>query len=61
MRRELLHARRSAESSEARVRILQDVSSTFGVSASDEDVAQSFAHVAREAFSATETAVLLVR
>ena len=29
----------------------------FGVSASDEDVAQTFAHVAREAFAATETGV----
>ena len=56
---ELLRARRSAESSESRVRILQDVSSTFGVSVSDEDVAQAFTNVARDAFSATETAVLL--
>ncbi|GAA1980545.1 diguanylate cyclase [Microbacterium pumilum] len=56
---ELLQARRSAESSEARVRILQDVSSTFGVSVSDEDVAQAFTDVARDAFSAVETAVLL--
>ena len=59
MRRELLRARRSAESSEERVRILQDISSTFGVSVSDEDVAQAFANVARDAFSATETAVML--
>ena len=57
---ELLHARKSAESSEARVRILQDSSSTFGVSASDEDVAQSFVDVAREAFTAREAAVLLL-
>ena len=56
---ELLRARRSAESSEARVRVLQDVSSLFGVSVSDEDVAQAFADVARDAFAATETAVLL--
>ena len=57
--RELLRARRSAESSEERVRILQDISSTFGVSVSDEDVAQAFAKVARDAASATETAVML--
>jgi diguanylate cyclase (GGDEF)-like protein/PAS domain S-box-containing protein len=57
---ELLHARRAAESSEARVRILQDVSTTFGVSASDEDVASSFADVAREAFIAKHTLVMLI-
>ena len=57
--RELLQAKRAAESSERRVRILQEVSSTFGVSATDEDVAQSFAEVASEAFAARETAVLL--
>jgi len=56
---DLLIARRSAESSEARVRVLQEVSSIFGVSASDEDVAQSFVDVAREAFAARHTAVLL--
>lgn len=57
---ELLHARRAAESSEARVRILQDISSTFGVSASDEDVASSFAQVARDAFTAKHTLVMLI-
>lgn len=56
---ELLGALKAAESSEARVRILQDVSRTFGVSASDEDVDQSFVDVAREAFVAREAAVLL--
>ncbi|MET0296334.1 MAG: diguanylate cyclase [Microbacterium sp.] len=56
---DLLQARRSAESSEARVRVLQDVSSTFSVSASDEDVAQSFAAIASEAFVAKHSAVLL--
>ncbi|WP_375385107.1 diguanylate cyclase [uncultured Microbacterium sp.] len=56
---ELLRARRSAESSEERVRVLQEISSLFGVSVSDEDVAQAFADVAKEAFAATETAVLL--
>jgi diguanylate cyclase (GGDEF)-like protein/PAS domain S-box-containing protein len=56
---ELLRARRSAESSEARVRILQDVSGTFGVSMSDEALAQALTTVAREAFSAVDAAVLL--
>ncbi len=57
---ELLQARRAAESSEARVRVLQEVSSTFGLSATDEDVAKSFAEVARSAFAAREAAVLLL-
>lgn len=59
--RDLLSARRAAEQSEQRVRILQEVSTMFGVSATDDDVAQSFAAVARDAFSARETAVLLKR
>ncbi len=58
--RDLLLARRKAESSEARVRVLQEVSSTFGVSATDEDVAQSFAAVAQEAFAAREAGVFLI-
>jgi diguanylate cyclase (GGDEF)-like protein/PAS domain S-box-containing protein len=57
--RDLVHARRAAESSEARVRVLQEVSSTFGLTASAEDVAHAFADVARTAFSAREAAVLL--
>lgn len=56
---ELLQARKAAETSEERVRLLQDVSSAFEGSASDADVAQSFATLSREAFAATETAVLL--
>lgn len=58
--RELLTARRIAEQSEQRVRILQEVSTAFGVSATDEDVARTFTAVARDAFSARETAVLLI-
>ena len=58
--RDLLLARRSAESSEARVRVLQDISSAFGLSASDEDVARSFVEIAREAFFASAASVLLV-
>ncbi|MET0812820.1 MAG: diguanylate cyclase [Microbacterium sp.] len=57
--RELLDARRSAESSEERVRVLQDVSGTFGHTETDQDVVDSFAQVAREAFSASEAAVML--
>ncbi len=57
---EIVRARKEAESSEARVRVLQDVSSAFGVSASDQDVAESFAVLARDAFTATECAVLLL-
>lgn len=56
---DLLLARRMAERSEQRVRILQEVSTMFDVSATDVDVARSFAAVARDAFSARETAVLL--
>lgn len=57
--RDLLEAKRIAESSEQRVRILQDVSTAFGVTATDEEVAHSFAAVAGDAFAARETAVLL--
>lgn len=57
--RDLLLARRSAESSEARVRVLQDISSAFGLSASDEDVARSFVEISREAFFAAAASVLL--
>ncbi len=49
-----------AESSEQRVRILQDLSSMFGLSASDEDVAETFVSVAQEAFDATEAGVWLI-
>jgi len=59
--RDLLAARRAAEQSEQRVRVLQEVSTMFGVSATDAELAQSFADVARDAFSARETAVLLTR
>lgn len=57
--RELLAARRNAESSEQRVRVLQDVSSSFDVSATDDEVAESFAAAARDAFAAREAAVYL--
>ncbi|WP_194397651.1 sensor domain-containing diguanylate cyclase [Microbacterium atlanticum] len=57
--RELLAARRTAETSEQRVRVLQDVSSSFDVSATDEEVAESFAAAARDAFAARDAAVYL--
>lgn len=58
--RELLLARRSAESSETRVRVLQDFSSAFGRSTSLERVAGTLADSVREAFAATSAAVLLL-
>ena len=57
---ELLQARRSAESAADRVRVLQETSTTFSASASDEDVAKSFADIARNAFTARATAVMLI-
>jgi len=57
---DLLEARREAETSEQRVRILQDVSSMFGLSATDEDVAETFVSVAQEAFDATAAGVWLI-
>ncbi|MBW9120818.1 diguanylate cyclase [Microbacterium trichothecenolyticum] len=57
--RDLLAARRAAESSQQRVRVLQELSTTFGLTATDEEVARSFAEAARDAFGARETAVLL--
>ncbi|GAA5206748.1 GGDEF domain-containing protein [Microbacterium kyungheense] len=59
--RDILAARRAAEQSERRVRVLQEVSTMFGLSATDEEVAQSFSAVARDAFSARETAVLMTQ
>jgi diguanylate cyclase (GGDEF)-like protein/PAS domain S-box-containing protein len=56
---ELVRARRKAETSEARVRILQNVSGAFGSSANDREVAESFVSAAREAFAAAEASVLL--
>jgi diguanylate cyclase (GGDEF)-like protein/PAS domain S-box-containing protein len=58
---ELLAARNAAEKSEQRVRVLQEVSTMFDVSATDRDVAHSFATVARDAFTARDAAVLLVQ
>ncbi|GAB3602316.1 sensor domain-containing protein [Microbacterium aureliae] len=57
--RELVQARRAAESSESRVRVLQEVSTTFGLTASESDAAEAFASVAQGAFAARDAAVLL--
>jgi diguanylate cyclase (GGDEF)-like protein/PAS domain S-box-containing protein len=59
--RDLVDARRRAEASEARVRVLQDASTAFGDSERVEDVALALAASAREAFAATETSVMLMR
>lgn len=58
--RDLLGARRAAESSESRVRVLQDISIAFGFSVDDSSAAESFATIAREAFSASAVAVMLL-
>jgi diguanylate cyclase (GGDEF)-like protein/PAS domain S-box-containing protein len=58
--RSLLQARREAEASSERVRVLQEISSRFDLSVTDEDVATSLAEVSRSAFAARETTVLLV-
>lgn len=57
--RDLMRARRAAEASEARVRILQDVTGAFGSSANDLEVAETFVAAAQKAFSASEAAVHL--
>lgn len=56
---ELVRARRAAESSEARLRVLQDVSGAFGASINDAEVVDSFVTAARSAFAAAEVAVHL--
>lgn len=58
--RELARARRVAEASEARVRILQDISDAFGTSVNDQQVADTFVRVARDAFAASDAAVHLL-
>jgi diguanylate cyclase (GGDEF)-like protein/PAS domain S-box-containing protein len=58
--RELLNARRLAESSEAHVRSLQNASSGFGSAATDVALADEIAKSAREAFSAGGAAVFLL-
>ena len=57
--RELLLARRAAESSEARVRVLQDASIAFTACSDEEELARSLMESARLAVSASAAAVLL--
>ncbi|WP_158270266.1 diguanylate cyclase [Mycetocola zhujimingii] len=56
--RELLTARRAAEASEAWIRVLQSASSAFTIAETEEALAEALAESAREAFTATHTAVL---
>lgn len=56
---ELLRARRAAELSERRLRIMQAISGAFGVSTTDSEVGEAVVHVAREAFDAAEVSFLL--
>jgi diguanylate cyclase (GGDEF)-like protein/PAS domain S-box-containing protein len=58
--RALLDARRSAESSESRVRVLQDASIAFASAGSEAELAAVMVRIAREAFSAGSAAVLLL-
>lgn len=57
--RQLLQARRAAEESEARVRVLQDASIAFGVATSTKELAVALAESMRTALQAGSAAVLL--
>ncbi|MFC0681688.1 diguanylate cyclase [Lysobacter korlensis] len=57
--RELLESRRAAERSEARVRVLQAASASFGAAATEESLASALVGAARDAFDAGSAAVLL--
>src|SRR4029453_4766328 len=57
--RQLLLARRDAEASEARVRVLQDASSAFGVATSAHELAAALVASAGSALRASGAAVLL--
>jgi diguanylate cyclase (GGDEF)-like protein/PAS domain S-box-containing protein len=59
--RDLVAARRRAEASEARVRVLQDASSAFVSCDTVEAVAEALVTSAREAFAATDASVSLMR
>jgi diguanylate cyclase (GGDEF)-like protein len=58
--RELLGAQRIAEASESRVRTLQIASSAFGVTQSEDELAQVLASSARDAMAANTVAVILL-
>jgi len=57
--RQLLLARRAAEASEARVRVLQDASRAFGVATSAQELTAALAESTRTALRAAGAAVLL--
>jgi diguanylate cyclase (GGDEF)-like protein len=57
--RQLLSAQRSAEISESRVRIIQEASTAFDSTTTEEALAETFVSVARDAFSAPAVAILL--
>jgi diguanylate cyclase (GGDEF)-like protein/PAS domain S-box-containing protein len=57
--RELLSARRLAEASEARVRVLQSASSTFATATTEAALADRLADSTREAFAASQVSVYL--
>jgi diguanylate cyclase (GGDEF)-like protein/PAS domain S-box-containing protein len=59
--RDLVDARRRAEASEARVRVLQDASSAFINSDDVDAVAETLVASARDAFAATNASVMLMR
>jgi diguanylate cyclase (GGDEF)-like protein/PAS domain S-box-containing protein len=58
--RELLAARRLAEASEARVRVLQSASSTFAAATTDAALADCLAVSARDALAASQVSVYLL-
>ncbi|MET4640180.1 diguanylate cyclase [Mycetocola sp. 2940] len=58
--RDLLTARRAAESSETRVRVLQQASSAFALADTEEALADAIATAVRDAFTATHASVLLL-
>jgi diguanylate cyclase (GGDEF)-like protein len=58
--RQLLAARREAESSEARVRVLRDASIAFDDSSDERELAQLLVAMTRDAMAATSCAVILV-
>jgi PAS domain S-box-containing protein len=58
--RDLLSARRVAESSESRVRVLQEASSTFAVATTERELSEALVASARDAFAASAVAVVLI-
>ncbi|MES2170477.1 MAG: sensor domain-containing diguanylate cyclase [Actinomycetota bacterium] len=58
--RDLLTSRRIAESSEARVRVLQEASSAFAVATTEAELSGALVASARDAFAASAVAVVLI-